>query len=961
MADDYNLGTAHGVIKIDYDGQGATAATAGLRGLNTTAQGTSQSLRGMGVVASAAGGLIAGGFIAAISSAADFEQRLSAIEAVSGATAAEMDLVREKALQLGRDTKFSAGESAVAMEELIKAGLSVADVMGGAADATVALAAAGEISLPEAATVAANAMNQFNLAAADLPRVADLIAGAANASAIGVSDFAMSLQQSGGVANLAGLEFGDLATAIALMGNEGYRGSDAGTSLKTMFLNLQPVTAKQRAEFERLNIVTADGANKFFDATGSAKSFGEISEVLKQSLAGMTDQQKLASLEILFGSDAIRAAAVAASNGAEGFDLMNEAMGNVTAADVAATRMDNFRGTLEQLRGSVETFMIVVGTPFLGALNSVTAAFTDVINAITNAPAFIRIAATGIGILLAGVLLLSGALLLVVPRINATTTALGTMGARGIFAANALKGVGSFLLGPWGLAIAAATIGIGYFIHKHAEAEQASKDLRATLDQETGAMTDNTRAYIANQLEVDGLIDKANELGLHEGTLTSAILGDPAAIKDTQTAIEGALKAFSDAQNFKTEGGITDDLRSQMEAALALRAEYPQLADDLQTQIETQQRLGAEVGNTTDELQTGALGLGEYAVQGEVVTSALGETTKATQAVDDAVSEFQSSLDRLFQTTAGVSEAQDNLTTKVHGLEDSIRTAADAGEAFNFTLDGTSQAAVDNRDTLRGMIDGLKDVTTQGIKAGDTEAIVTQRYQDGRQALIDKLVALGYNAEAVQTLIDTEGNIQPLIDTYFNTPGLEDATTRVGLHDDAIRGVPLTWDSVFAADTEDASLKAQTFSRLADDAARDRTMKITVEWAESPFNPGNHPGTEQSGSRMAGGGLTGLSDGALLAGAGSGTGGTGARSGSTGGASGFGSWALPQMNEAGGGGGIKITVPSKPQQGDVTYKFENHNHYPVEESDSFKESDMARFVARVGIHEPVGRFAVEAP
>ena len=214
---DYDLGTARGRIEID--------STSAEKGLAATAAGTAAVTKSGGAAASSmllVGGAmtavgVAGlaGFGLAIKAASDFEHQMSGVQAVSGATATEMEKLRKKALQLGADTVFSAGESAGAMEELVKAGLTVDDVLNGAADATVALAAAGEIDLPVAATIAANAMNQFNLAAQDLPHVADLIAGAANASAIDVSDFGLSMQQAGVIANLVGLSFDDPALPIA--------------------------------------------------------------------------------------------------------------------------------------------------------------------------------------------------------------------------------------------------------------------------------------------------------------------------------------------------------------------------------------------------------------------------------------------------------------------------------------------------------------------------------------------------------------------------------------------------------------------------------------------------------------------------------------------------------------------------------------------------------------------------
>jgi TP901 family phage tail tape measure protein len=102
---------------------------------------------------------------------------------VSGATGEVLDSLRDKALQIGKDTSFSASEAASALEELIKAGVSVEDVLNGAADGATALAAAGGVGIPEAATIVSNALNIFSLAGDQATHVADVFAAAANKSA----------------------------------------------------------------------------------------------------------------------------------------------------------------------------------------------------------------------------------------------------------------------------------------------------------------------------------------------------------------------------------------------------------------------------------------------------------------------------------------------------------------------------------------------------------------------------------------------------------------------------------------------------------------------------------------------------------------------------------------------------------------------------------------------------------
>lgn len=383
---DYDLGTARGRIEIDSSGaeQGAQRAGQALGGIGKQGDAAANSLLQVGTGLATVSVAAVAGLGIAVNAAANFEKSISAVGAVSNATEGELEKVRKKALQLGADTKFSAGESAQAMEELVKAGLTVEEVLNGAADATVALAAAGEIDLPQAATISANAMNQFNLAASDLPHVADLIAGAANASAIDVSEFGQSMQQAGATANLVGLSFDDLTLGIAAMGNAGIKGSDAGTSLKTFLANLQPVTAKQTELMKELGIVTEDGANQFFTQEGKIKSLSEIAGVLSNSLAGMTDQQKSLALETIFGSDAIRAAAVIAGEGSAGFDALATSIGKISAEDVAAKRMDNLAGSLEQLKGSIETALIGFGSALAPVVRSVADFLTKLTNAFSN-------------------------------------------------------------------------------------------------------------------------------------------------------------------------------------------------------------------------------------------------------------------------------------------------------------------------------------------------------------------------------------------------------------------------------------------------------------------------------------------------------------------------------------------------------------------------------------------------
>lgn len=308
---------------------------------------------------------VGGAFSGSIGAAATFEKTLSGVKAVSGATAGEMGQLSSLALQLGKDTSFSASQAALGIEELVKGGLTIPDIMNGAAQATLNLAAAGGVSLPDAAAIAANALAVFNLKGSDMAHVADMIAGAANASSLDVNDFKFSLAAAGAVAAGSGQSFDDLAVAIAVMGQSGIKGSDAGTSLKTFLSNLQPTTKAQTAAMRDLGLITEDGANKFINANGSFKSMADVSAILQDATSGLTDSQRQMALETIFGSDAIRAATIFAKAGGTGFADMAGKMGMVTAESVGLERLNNTAGSIEQLKGSLETAGITIGRVFL--------------------------------------------------------------------------------------------------------------------------------------------------------------------------------------------------------------------------------------------------------------------------------------------------------------------------------------------------------------------------------------------------------------------------------------------------------------------------------------------------------------------------------------------------------------------------------------------------------------------
>jgi TP901 family phage tail tape measure protein len=295
-----------------------------------------------------------------------YETAMNVLQVATHATAEEMKRVDAVAVALGADLTLpvtSASDAAGAMLELGKAGFTVTQAMD-AARGVLQLAAAANVEEAKAAEINANALNTFSLAAKESSRVADLLAASANASSAEITDNAQALQQAGAVYASSKVPIEDLITLIGTMANAGIKGSDAGTSLKTMLMRLQAPTDNAAGAMQQLGI-------KVFDAQGKLIPFRSIVELVSTKLAKLTDEQKAQALQTIFGQDAMRAATVIFGKGTEAFDKMKTAVTQQgAAAEMAAARTKGLGGAWEGLKSQVETLALILYQQFKGPIEA---------------------------------------------------------------------------------------------------------------------------------------------------------------------------------------------------------------------------------------------------------------------------------------------------------------------------------------------------------------------------------------------------------------------------------------------------------------------------------------------------------------------------------------------------------------------------------------------------------------
>lgn len=392
--------------KLNWEGLKKGGSATKALGEGITDLGRSMTL-GLTVPIVAAGG-------AATSVAASFDDAMSQVQGALGGASADMDGLRNLALQLGADTVFSATESAQAMVELAKGGLTEAQIKGGALAASMDLAAAGQLNLADAAATTVQMMGSFGLGAGDATRIANALAGAANASSADVSDLTQAMSQCSAQASLAGWSLEDTAAALALFADHGVKGSDAGTSLKTMLQRLAAPT-DQAAE-----AIAAYGLN-IRDSNGKMKDISGIADELTGKLGGLSDAERDAALQTIFGSDASRAAAILMQSGSEGLAKYIAATNDATAAETMANaQKGELSWALENMGGAIESASIAFGTALAPAITAVAGVIGNVAEAFASLPAGVQ---TGIAVVLALVAAL-GPLLMVIGSVVAALPAI---------------------------------------------------------------------------------------------------------------------------------------------------------------------------------------------------------------------------------------------------------------------------------------------------------------------------------------------------------------------------------------------------------------------------------------------------------------------------------------------------------------------------------------------------------
>lgn len=724
---------------------------------------TRESMNTVGAAGVAMGAALAAGIGVAVSKFAEFDQAMSFVAATGDDARENMNALRQAALDAGAATVFSATESANAIEEMAKAGVDAKDILGGGLKGALDLAAAGGLGVADAAGIAATALKTFKLEGSDMSHVADLLAAGAGKAMGDVSDLSQALAQGGQAAALTGLSIEETTAALSAFASQGLLGSDAGTSLKTMLLNLNPTTKKAADLVEQYNL-------QAFDQQGNFIGLAAYAGKLQAALGDMSAEQQSATLKTIFGTDAYRAAAVVLGEGEEGIRNWITAVDDQGyAAETAATRLDNLMGDWEAFTGALDTAFISMGEGANGPLRFLVQALTNMVDGFNALPDWAKQAALGVGILTAGVGLLGGGALIAIPKIAALKVAMIDLNLNGTTARSGLSRFASFLGGPWGIAMAVATAAVVSFNAAIAEGQPKQEELLNSIATSTDSMESFKTAFSRGGLESNLFGDYAEELKDLPGLLDRAADAQWR-WADLSFSEQGALDSIKRYGDALAELSQTD--------LPAAQAEFKALAESFDLTPESTRKLLDEMPALKSALLDQATAANIAEDSSEFLNLAMGESEQVTQTAADAYMEQADQVeglnDQLMDLIESMNEVngvgQDSITSNIRYQE----TLATVNEAIANGASGLKLSTEEGRanmDMLIGLASDSQAAAAAQLELDGSTAGYTARMREGRDALINSAIQMGATRDQAVALADkvyaipTERQIKVLADT----------------------------------------------------------------------------------------------------------------------------------------------------------------------------------------------------
>ena len=396
-----------------------------MRKMSSEAKATGKSIKSAGDTIANAGSAmtksvtapIAGVGIAAVKTAADYESAMSNVQAITGATGDDFKKLTQLGKDLGASTAWSAQECAEAMQYTGMAGWTAKENIDGL-KGILDLASASGTDLARTSDIMTDAISAFGYKASDSAKFADVMTKACTSANVSVDTLGESYKYCGAICGTMGYSIDEVTTSLAVMGNMGIKGSQAGTALKNAISNMAAPTKNMKAAMDDLGI-------SIVNQDGSMKSWGDVIKNLQGSFKGLTQDQQAAYAKQLFGKESMAGMLAIINTSTSDYNALADSIKNSGGAanDAAQTQLNNLNGQLTLLKSALEGAAITIGDKLLPYIKNAVGwvqKATDWFNGLSDAQVSMIMKFAGIAAAIGPALLIFGKLVSTVGKVYST-------------------------------------------------------------------------------------------------------------------------------------------------------------------------------------------------------------------------------------------------------------------------------------------------------------------------------------------------------------------------------------------------------------------------------------------------------------------------------------------------------------------------------------------------------------
>lgn len=641
--------------------------------------------------------------------AGDFEQAMSAVEAIAEANRSELAALKAEAKELGATTIYTAQQSAKSMEYMSMAGWDAQEMLAGMAGMTNLAAAAGE-DLAQVSDIVTDNLSAFKLQASDTAHFADVLAAAAANSNTNIAIMGETFKNSSSVAGALGYSIEDVAVMVGLMANNAAKGSRAGTALRNIFNGLLggvTLTAEAFGELE-YSAVNSDG---------SMKGLMETVKDLRGYFDQMTEAERVNNAMTIAGMRGYNGLLAILDATDENFQSLYNSVNNCTGAAqrMASVKLDNLNGDITLMNSAMEALQSTIGEQFNPELRELTRLKTELLNGLNTfvqeEPALTKGIMAGAGAF--------GLMASAIVGVNAAIKVYRTLKAAEIFAA----ATPAFLTGAAALAVVTAGVYSGI---------SAQKEMVAAYDEVLDAHRKATDFYQDSIAEINGeadatssLIEQLRELS-GQSEKTEA---DHAKIAEIVRQLNTSIPELNLAYN--KESGTLSGLTGSVDNYVKSLYEAKKAERDIARSVE----LYGSIQETEAALADAQEELDKLLAQYDGIVSSGGDTTGISNAIDV----YRTKVYQLTQQLAEEQAEYDSLSESTKDYYDAQNEAAQA-------TDNAGTAIAGARAKLQELTKAYKEAYEEAKKSFE-----------GQFGLFDEAKAeADATVQAAQTALDTQ-------------------------------------------------------------------------------------------------------------------------------------------------------------------------------------------------------------